>query len=214
MIASWRGTDLIGEKLISFAQAARVHPAFARELPKFLAAIWHTFNGGRGITHGLCVGVRCFRGAPQELCAGSPAPRCRDHCRSSLVQTRDCPGYGSAVIDSNSTTIPTRKPSKLSETPGGTQKLKALDDAPVQFDQLVFGQLRDVWEHRGAQHHSQALNSAACPMTIGLIPLQSLLPSRGWRRRKREGTPRHCSDLPRSVSISPYSSLPAASPSR
>jgi hypothetical protein len=35
---------LIGEKLISFADAARDHPAFARELPKFLAAIWHTFN--------------------------------------------------------------------------------------------------------------------------------------------------------------------------
>jgi hypothetical protein len=35
---------VIGEKLISFAEAARDHPAFARELPKFLAAIWHTFN--------------------------------------------------------------------------------------------------------------------------------------------------------------------------
>jgi hypothetical protein len=35
---------LIGEKLISFADAARDHPAFARELPKFLAAVWHTFN--------------------------------------------------------------------------------------------------------------------------------------------------------------------------
>jgi hypothetical protein len=35
---------LIGEKLISFADAARAHPAFARELPKFLAAIWQTFN--------------------------------------------------------------------------------------------------------------------------------------------------------------------------
>jgi hypothetical protein len=30
---------LVGEKLISFADAARAHPAFARELPKFLAAI-------------------------------------------------------------------------------------------------------------------------------------------------------------------------------
>lgn len=35
---------LIGEKLISFADAARDHPAFARELPKFLAAVWRTFN--------------------------------------------------------------------------------------------------------------------------------------------------------------------------
>jgi hypothetical protein len=35
---------LIGEKLISFADAARDHPAFARELPKFLAAIWYMFN--------------------------------------------------------------------------------------------------------------------------------------------------------------------------
>jgi len=35
---------LIGEKLISFADAARDHPAFARELPKFLAAVWQLFN--------------------------------------------------------------------------------------------------------------------------------------------------------------------------
>ena len=35
---------LIGEKLISFADAAREHPAYARELPRFLAAIWQTFN--------------------------------------------------------------------------------------------------------------------------------------------------------------------------
>jgi len=35
---------LIGEKLISFGNAARDQPAFARELPMFLAAIWQTFN--------------------------------------------------------------------------------------------------------------------------------------------------------------------------
>jgi hypothetical protein len=35
---------LIGEKLISFADAAREHPAFAKELPRFLAAVWETFN--------------------------------------------------------------------------------------------------------------------------------------------------------------------------
>lgn len=35
---------LIGEKLISLADAARDHPACARELPKCLAAVWHTFN--------------------------------------------------------------------------------------------------------------------------------------------------------------------------
>jgi len=35
---------LIGEKLMSFADAARDHPGFARELPRFLAAIWQTFN--------------------------------------------------------------------------------------------------------------------------------------------------------------------------
>ena len=35
---------LVGEKLLSFADAARDHPAFSRELPKFLAAVWHTFN--------------------------------------------------------------------------------------------------------------------------------------------------------------------------
>jgi hypothetical protein len=115
--------------------------------------------------------VRCFRGA-QAPWAGSPAPRCSDHGRSSLVQTRDRPGYGSAVIGVELYDHSNGKPSKLSETPGGTQKLKAFDDAPVQFDQFVFEQLRDVWEQRGAQYTTrvQALSSAARPMTIGLIP--------------------------------------------
>ncbi|HJZ73361.1 MAG TPA: hypothetical protein VKE51_16580 [Vicinamibacterales bacterium] len=36
---------LVGEKLISFADAARDDAGFARELPRFLAAIWQTFNG-------------------------------------------------------------------------------------------------------------------------------------------------------------------------
>ena len=35
---------LVGEKLMSFADAARDHPGFAKELPRFLAAIWQTFN--------------------------------------------------------------------------------------------------------------------------------------------------------------------------
>ena len=35
---------LIGEKLIAFADAAGEHRTFAKELPKFLAAIWQTFN--------------------------------------------------------------------------------------------------------------------------------------------------------------------------
>lgn len=35
---------LIGEKLMNFADAARDDPAFARELPRFLAAVWRTFN--------------------------------------------------------------------------------------------------------------------------------------------------------------------------
>ena len=35
---------LIGEKLISFADAARGHPTCAREFPRFLAAVRHTFN--------------------------------------------------------------------------------------------------------------------------------------------------------------------------
>jgi hypothetical protein len=35
---------LIGEKLIAFADAADGHPEFAGELPRFLAAIWRTFN--------------------------------------------------------------------------------------------------------------------------------------------------------------------------
>ena len=35
---------LIGEKLITFADAAEAHPEFARELPRFLAAVWRIFN--------------------------------------------------------------------------------------------------------------------------------------------------------------------------
>jgi hypothetical protein len=35
---------LIGEKLITFADAARDHPTFAKELPRLLAAIWRLFN--------------------------------------------------------------------------------------------------------------------------------------------------------------------------
>ena len=35
---------LIGEKLVTFADAARDDPAFARELPRFPAAVWRTFN--------------------------------------------------------------------------------------------------------------------------------------------------------------------------
>jgi hypothetical protein len=35
---------LIREKLLNFATAAEHHPKFARELPRFLAAIWRIFN--------------------------------------------------------------------------------------------------------------------------------------------------------------------------
>jgi hypothetical protein len=35
---------LIGEKLPTFADAAERDPAFARELPRFLAAVGHVFN--------------------------------------------------------------------------------------------------------------------------------------------------------------------------
>lgn len=35
---------LVGEKLRMFAEAARHDIAFARELPRFLAAIWRVFN--------------------------------------------------------------------------------------------------------------------------------------------------------------------------
>lgn len=35
---------LIGEKLKTFANVARADPDFARELPRFLAAIWRIFN--------------------------------------------------------------------------------------------------------------------------------------------------------------------------
>lgn len=35
---------LIGEKLIMFAEEAERRPEFAKELPRFLAAIWQVFN--------------------------------------------------------------------------------------------------------------------------------------------------------------------------
>lgn len=35
---------LIGEKLIRFAQEADRNSDFARELPRFLATVWRTFN--------------------------------------------------------------------------------------------------------------------------------------------------------------------------
>jgi hypothetical protein len=35
---------LIGEKLLMFADAAKDHPNFSKELPRFLAAIWQLFN--------------------------------------------------------------------------------------------------------------------------------------------------------------------------
>ena len=35
---------LLGEKLMNFAAAAERHPEFARELPRFQAAVWNIFN--------------------------------------------------------------------------------------------------------------------------------------------------------------------------
>jgi hypothetical protein len=35
---------LVGEKLRTFAEAGRHDAAFARELPRFLAAVWRVFN--------------------------------------------------------------------------------------------------------------------------------------------------------------------------
>ncbi|HEY6330157.1 MAG TPA: hypothetical protein VI756_12535 [Blastocatellia bacterium] len=35
---------LVGEKLVAYARHAERDPKFARELPKFLTAIWQTFN--------------------------------------------------------------------------------------------------------------------------------------------------------------------------
>ena len=35
---------LIGEKLMMFADAAKNDPEFAKELPRFLAAVWKVFN--------------------------------------------------------------------------------------------------------------------------------------------------------------------------
>jgi hypothetical protein len=34
----------LGEKLVNFAAAAERHPEFARELPRFQAAVWNVFN--------------------------------------------------------------------------------------------------------------------------------------------------------------------------
>lgn len=46
--AALRGEErldyLVGEKLRVFSDAARHDAAFARELPRFLAAIWRVFN--------------------------------------------------------------------------------------------------------------------------------------------------------------------------
>jgi len=35
---------LIGEKLVTFAHEAERQPEFAKELPRFLAAVWQVFN--------------------------------------------------------------------------------------------------------------------------------------------------------------------------
>jgi hypothetical protein len=35
---------LIGEKLMMFANVAKDDPEFAKELPRFLAAVWQVFN--------------------------------------------------------------------------------------------------------------------------------------------------------------------------
>ena len=35
---------LIGEKLLRFAQEAERSPEFAKELPRFLATVWQSFN--------------------------------------------------------------------------------------------------------------------------------------------------------------------------
>ena len=35
---------LLGEKLLGFAEQAKQQPAFAQELPRFLAAIWQVFH--------------------------------------------------------------------------------------------------------------------------------------------------------------------------
>jgi len=35
---------LLGEKLVNFAAAAERRPEFARELPRFQAAVWNVFN--------------------------------------------------------------------------------------------------------------------------------------------------------------------------
>jgi hypothetical protein len=43
-----------------------------------------------------------------------------------------------------------RESSKLRKTSGRSQKLQTLDDAPVQLDEFVFGQLRQVWKHEAA----------------------------------------------------------------
>jgi hypothetical protein len=110
-----------------------------------------------------------------------------------LIQTRDGPEHRPAVIGVELHNHSNGEPSKLSETLGGTQKLQTLDDAPVQFDEFIFGQRREVWEHgAGAVYHPDRRHSvsAALPMTKRFNPFANRRRGKGrssigivWRCR-------------------------------
>ena len=75
--------------------------------------------------------------------AGVPGSPANVLIRSRPWQFADSPSRGPAdrpaVIGVELHDHPHGELSKLSETPRGTQQLQALDDAPVELDQFVFG---------------------------------------------------------------------------
>jgi hypothetical protein len=60
-----------------------------------------------------------------------------------LIQTRYRAGDRPAIIRIKFHDHPDGKPGQLSEALGRTQNLQSFDDAPIQLDQIVFGQLGD-----------------------------------------------------------------------
>jgi len=132
---------LIGEKLMNFADAARDDPAFARELPRFLAAVSRTFNEYE------IAGYIASRSHPGTLRPGCSSPErgadpptscCGHHGRSPLIQTGNRPADRSAIIRFEFDDHPDRKPGELDEAVGGAQQLQTFDDAPIQPDQISF----------------------------------------------------------------------------
>jgi hypothetical protein len=56
---------------VSFADAAEQHPEFSRELPRFLAAIWRTFNefeiAGYVASRAVVIGVGAAATVPSYI---------------------------------------------------------------------------------------------------------------------------------------------------